>query len=139
MARASIQKELHFDTSNETGELGFITISLKEAKINIIHMLGYAVKERAFFQIICSDIEKAKKVLSAEIANVKVRDVLVVEFENQLGTLSDVSKILGSNSIDIKECYGTSSDGFKIVGVFFTNDNEKAAKLINGVHGHTTL
>ena len=78
-----------------------------------------------------TDPEKAQKVLSNEIKNVKIRDVLLVEFENRLGTLSGVAKLLGQNSIDVRECYGTSSDGFKIVGVFVTNDNKKAMQLIN--------
>lgn len=131
MARASIGKELHFDTSNETGTLGFITIALKNADINIIHLLGYAVDDRAFFQTVVSDADKALKVLSAEIKNVAVRDVLIVEFENKTGTLSQVAKLLGQNSIGVQECYGTSSDGFKIVGVFVTDDNARAMKLIN--------
>jgi hypothetical protein len=138
MARASIQKELHFDTSNETGQIGFITIALKDAGVNITHLLGYAVKDRAYFQIVASDIEKAKKVLSAEIDHVQVRDVLIVEFENKLGTLSEVAKLLGSNGIGMEECYGTSSDGFKIVGVFYTSNNERAAKLINDQYQHST-
>ena len=131
MARASIGKELHFDTSNQTGTIGFITIALKNAGISIVHLLGYAVDDRAYFQTVVSDPQKAQKVLSAEIKNVAIRDVLIVEFENKTGTLSQVAKLLGQNSVDIQECYGTSSDGFKIVGVFVTNDNARAMKLIN--------
>lgn len=131
MARASIGKELHFETRDETGTLGFFTILLKEAGINIVHLLGYAVDGRAYFQVVVSDIEKAKTVLGVEIENVQVRDVLIVEFENKLGTLSEVAKLLGSNNIGIQECYGTSSDGFKIVGVFATEDNPRAASVIN--------
>jgi hypothetical protein len=131
MARATIGKELHFETSNETGTLGFITIALKNAGINIIHLLGYAVDNRAFFQVVVSDPDKAQKILSAEIKNVAIRDVLLVEFENKLGTLSTVAKLLGQNNIGMQECYGTSSDGFKIVGVFVTDDNARAMKLIN--------
>jgi hypothetical protein len=136
MARASIGKELHFETADETGTLGFFTIALKDAGINIIHLLGYAVDGKAYFQIILSDPEKAKKILSNDIKNVVIRDVLIVEFENKAGTLSDVAKLLGQNNVGVSECYGTSSDGFKIVGVFMTDDNARAAKLINAQSGH---
>ena len=135
MARASIGKELHFETADETGTLGFITIQLKNAGANIIHLLGYSVEGKAYFQIVLNDVEKAKKALS-EIKNIVVRDVLIVEFENKMGTLSDVAKMLGSNNIGINECYGTSSDGFKIVGVFSTEDNARAAQIINKDSGH---
>ena len=136
MARASITKELHFETKNETGTLGFFTILLKQAEINIIHLLGYSVEDTAYFQVVVNDPVKAQKVLADEIRNVQLRDVLIVEFENKLGTLSDVAKLLGQNNVGINECYGTSSDGFKIVGVFSTEDNAKAAKLINSASGH---
>lgn len=136
MARASIAKEIYFETADETGTLGFFTILLKEAGINIIHLLGYSVEGKAYFQIVLNDVEKAKKVLSGEIKDVTVRDVLIVEFENKAGTLSEVAKILGSNNIGIHECYGTSSDGFKIVGVFSTEDNARAAEVINRSSGH---
>ena len=75
MARASFGKELYFESDDQTGTLGFITIALKEAGINIIHMSAWAVDNLARFQIVVSDHEKAKKVLSSEIRNVDVRDV----------------------------------------------------------------
>ena len=131
MARASIGRELYFEAKDEVGSLGFITIKLKDAGINIIHLSAYAVGKTAFFQMVVSDVEKAKKTLSGDIKNVSVRDVLIVEFENKIGTLSDVAKLLGQNSVNMSECYGTSSDGFKIVGVFVTDDNARALKLIN--------
>jgi len=131
MARATIGKELYFETKNDTGMLGYITIALRIAKVNIVHLLGYSVKNKAHFQIVVSDPQQAKKVLSKEMHNVALRDVLLVEFENKTGTLSTVAKILGQNNIGIEECYGTSSDGFKIVGVFVTDNNRRAMKLIN--------
>lgn len=135
MARASIGKELIFETSDETGTLGFFTILLREAGINIIHLLGYSVQNKAYFQVVVNDPEAAKKILGEHIKNINVRDVLLVEFENTVGTLSEVAKLLGQNDIGMQECYGTSSDGFKIVGVFSTEDNSNAMKLINEASG----
>ena len=136
MARAFPGKELCFETKDETGTLGFITLILKDVGINIIHLSAYSHDGVAYFQTVVSDTDKARDVLSEHIRNVEVGDVLLVEFENALGTLSAVAKLLGSNDIGMSECYGTSSDGFKIVGVFRTEDNEKAAKLINEASGH---
>ena len=42
-----------------------------------------------------------------------------------------MAKILGNHDIFIDYVYGTSGDGFKIVGVFSTSNNAKAAQLIN--------
>lgn len=131
MARAQIEKELHFEVRNETGLLGQITMTLAEKGIYIVHMLAYSVGKKGFFQILTRDNAKAKDALKHIAPKITERDVLVVEFENKVGTLAPVVKLLGSNGIDVEYVYGTSGDGFKIVGIFSTADNAKAAALIN--------
>ncbi|HTL71287.1 MAG TPA: hypothetical protein VL404_08365 [Candidatus Eisenbacteria bacterium] len=135
MARAILSKELHFELKNETGLLGQITKTLAMAEVYIIHLSAYSVKGRGFFQMITRDNKKAKAALKHLAPKAVERDVLVVEFENKVGTLAPVCRLLGSNGIDVRYVYGTSGDGFKIVGIFSTSDNKKAAKIINGESG----
>ena len=131
MARATVEKELHFEIKNETGVLGQITKTLELAGVFIIHLSAYSVKGRGFFQMITRDNKKAKEALKHLAPKTVERDVVVVEFENKVGTLAPVARLLGSNSIDVEYVYGTSGDGFKIVGIFSTKDNKRAAKVIN--------
>ena len=133
MARAVISQELHFETKNETGGLARVVSALSHAGISIVHLLAYSVGERGHLQTITEDNVKAKAALERVLPGVKIdlRDVLVVEFENKVGTLTPVTKLLGNNDIAIDYCYGTSGDGFKIVGVFATADNLRAQKIIN--------
>ena len=131
MARASVQKELYFETKNEIGLLGQITIALAQKEVYIIHLSAYTVKNKGYFQAITRDNAKARTVLKDFVTKIEERDVVVVEFENKVGTLAPVAKLLGSNGVEIHSAYGTSGDGFKIVGVFSTANNKKAAKLIN--------
>ena len=131
MARAVIEKELHFETKNETGLLGQVTKTLELAQVFIIHLSAYSVKNKAYFQIIVKDCKKAKAALKHLISKIQERDVLVVEFENKTGTLAPVARLLGSNRVAVNYVYGTSGDGFKIVGIFSTSDNKKAAQIIN--------
>lgn len=135
MARAMVSNELHFEVKNETGVLGRITLTLAAADIYIVHMCAYSVRNKGYFQIITRDNKKAKEALKMFIPKIEERDVLVVEFENKVGTLAPVVKMLGSNGIDVEYVYGTSGDGFKIVGVFSTADNQKAAEIINEESG----
>ena len=65
----------------------------------------------------------------------RIPAVLVVEFENKVGTLAPVTQLLGSHDIAIHSVYGTSGDGFKIVGIFATSNNAQALKLINETSG----
>src|SRR3989338_2565696 len=131
MARAVISKELHFEIKNETGVLGQITKTLEMAQVFIIHLSAYIVKTKGYFQIITRDNKKAMEVLKHLVPKMVERDVLVVEFENKTGSLAPVARLLGSNGIEINYVYGTSGDGFKIVGIFSTNNNKKAAEIID--------
>lgn len=131
MARAQIGKEIHFVTKNEVGTLGRVTLALAEKGVYITHLSAYAMDDKGYFQIVTRDHEKAKNALAYFVPEIKDRDVLIVEFENKVGTLAPVVKLLGSEGINVNYVYGTSGDGFKIVGVFSTDDNKKAAELIN--------
>lgn len=131
MARAFVAKELHFEAGNETGLLGQVTATLALAGIYIVHLSAYTLKDKGYFQVITRDNAKAAAALKAIAPKAKERDVLVVEFENKVGTLAPVARLLGSNDIEIDYVYGTSGDGFKITGIFSTKNNKKAAEIIN--------
>ena len=131
MARAFIEKEIHFEIKNETGVLGQVTKTLELASVFIVHLSAYSIDKKGYFQIITRDNTKAKAALKALAPKIEERDVLVVEFENKVGTLAPVARLLGSNGISVNYVYGTSGDGFKIVGIFSTKDNKKAAEIIN--------
>jgi len=131
MARASIQKELHCEVKNEAGLLGRITSALALQDVYIIHLSAYSVGDTGYLQLVVKDTEKAKTALEHFVPKMDERDVLVVEFENKVGTLAAAAKTLGNHGILIDYVYGTSGDGFKIVGVFSTADNAKAMKVIN--------
>ena len=117
MARAYITKELYVEAKNETGLLGRITSAFGLNEIYIIHLSAYSVGETGYLQMVTKDNQKAKKELARFIPKIEERDVLIVEFENKVGTLAPVARLLGSHNIGIRYCYGTSGDGFKIVGV----------------------
>ena len=135
MARAFVAKELHFEAHNETGLLGRVISALAGEEIYIIHLSAYSVGPKGYLQMVTKDNAKAQTALGHFIKHIEERDVLIVEFENKVGTLAPVAKILGNHDIFIDYVYGTSGDGFKIVGVFSTSDNSKAAKVINEESG----
>lgn len=138
MARAVIARELHCVAKDETGLLGRVVVALAQKNIFILHLSAYTVGEVGSLQLVVREAEckQAKEAISYFIPKIEERDVLVVEFENKAGTLAPVAKVLGNNGISIRYVYGTSSDGFKIVGVFSTSDNRKAAELINRDSAH---
>src|SRR3990167_7899405 len=131
MARALLAKELHFKVPNEAGLLGRMVSALALEDVYIVHLSAYSAGKLGYLQMVTKDNTKAKQALRHFIPDIEERDVLVVEFENRVGTLAPVAKLLGQNGIFIDYVYGTSGDGFKIVGIFSTSDNRQAADLIN--------
>ena len=131
MARAFVAKELHFEAQNETGLLGRVVSALALEGVYITHLSAYSVSGKGYLQMVTKDNHAARKAIEYFIPKIEERDVLIVEFENKAGTLAPVAKLLGNHGIFIDYVYGTSGDGFKIVGVFSTSDNHKAAQLIN--------
>jgi hypothetical protein len=135
MARARLAKELNFEVKNETALLGQVTSTLASHGVSIIHLCAYSVGEKGVLQTIVDKPDAAQKALKPLISGIETRDVMVVEFENKAGTLAPVAKILGNHGIFIDYVYGTSGDGFKITGIFATNDNERAVQVINEESG----
>lgn len=131
MARAFLMKELYCEVKDETGLLGRVTSALAREGVYIIHLSVYSVDGKGYLQLVTKDNHKARKALYYFIPVIAERDVLIVEFENKVGTLAPVAKLLGNHNIAVHYAYGTSGDGFKIVGVFSTADNQTAASLIN--------
>lgn len=131
MARATITQELYCEAPDETGLLGRILSTFKLQNIYIVHLSCDTVQGKGILRMITKDNEKARKAIQVFIPKIEEREVLVVEFENKVGTLAPVTILLGSHDVRIHSIYGTSSDGFKIVGVFSTADNARARDLIN--------
>ena len=135
MARAQVAKELHCEVPDETGLLGRVILALSVEEVYIIHMCAYTAEGKGYMQLVTKDNARAIKALEHFVPNMVERDILIVEFENKVGTLAPVAKLLGSHGVHVDFVYGTSSDGFKITGVFNTSDNSKAAALINEESG----
>lgn len=137
MARATLGKEISCVAQDETGLLGRTIYALAQKNIFIVHLAAHTEGDRGHLRLVVSsdDFSKTKKSLSAFIPQIEEREVLIVEFENKVGTLAEVAKVLGQNGISVRSVFGTSSDGFKIVGVFSTADNRKACALINAAGG----
>jgi hypothetical protein len=131
MAFAYVTKELHVETLNEPSLLGVITSALACEEVYIIHLCAFSNGDRLSLQMVTKDNGGARRALAGYVPELEERDVLVVEFENKVGTLAPVAKILGNHGIHVRYVYGTSGDGFKIVGIFSTDDNQRAAEVIN--------
>ncbi len=137
MARATLGKEIHCVARDETGLLGRTIYALAQKNIFIVHLAAHTEGYQGHLRLVVSsdDLQKTKESIAYFIPQIEEKEVLLVEFENRTGALAEVAKVLGQNGISIRSVYGTSSDGFKIIGVFSTADNEKARALINAASG----
>ncbi len=139
MARATLTQELYCEVKDEAGLLGRITSAMALEGVYIVHLSADSIDGKGILHLITKDNQKAKKAIGYFIPKISERDVVIVEFENKVGTLAPVAKLLGQNNISINQVFGTSGDGFKIVGVFSTSDNAKAMDLINQDSGSLSV
>ena len=126
-----MMRELFCEAPDEPGLLGRITSAMALEGVYVIHLSVDTYAGKGFLRLITKDNHKARKAIGYFLPGLQEREVLIIEFENKVGTLAPVAKLLGSSNISIHSAYGTSGDGFKIVGVFSTENNQKAADLIN--------
>lgn len=123
-------KQLSVFIENKAGSLLETVKQLAEAKINIRAMSIADTKDFGILRLIVSDVEAAKKVLSADTL-VTVTDVVAAEMKDETGALYKIMNVLGKAGINIDYMYAftapVNSGAYVVIRV---DDNENAEKLL---------
>lgn len=128
-------KEILVGVLNEVGVLTKITSFLVNHGINIEAITGKATEmgENAGLMFITdNNLAAIGALIEHGYRNIRENDVMIVELENQPGSLKNISERLAQNGINIMYLYGTTCMGgcpAKIV--ISTSNNEKAFELLS--------
>lgn len=128
-------KQLSVFIENKAGSLLETVKQLADAKINIRAMSIADTKDFGILRLIVSDVEAAKKVLSADTL-VTVTDVVAAEMKDETGALYKIMNVLGKAGINIDYMYAftapVNSGAYVVIRV---DDNENAESLLkeNGI------
>lgn len=129
----AMAREIVVVTENKIGILADIAKKMAENGINIEAIAGYNLPDNiAKLMLITSDNGRALDALKTNGHKpVKESEVILIELENKVGALKEVTEKLAENKIDIKYMYATtcgSNCPSRIV--FATTDNARTVTVL---------
>jgi len=126
--KVQLGKEIVVTVVNKIGVLADMSRLLAEHGANIEAVAGYAVNNEAKIMLVTDDNLRAIEALKKSgYKSIVERETIILDLDNKPGALKLITEKLASESIDIKQIYGTTCQGgcpAKIVVA--TSDNEKA-------------
>lgn len=131
----SVRKQLTVAWQNRPGELANVCRVLAEVGVNIEALATAEAGEYGAVRMVVDDVETARGVFrDAGVAHTTI-DVLVIEFPNHAGALSEVAGGLSAERINIEYFYSAVAKGVdRALGVFKVSDplraDEVAADLL---------
>jgi hypothetical protein len=129
MATAHHAQQLVATLPTRVGLLADVTDAIRSAGVNITAISGYERDGQAKFLLVTDDNAKAAEALGRLNAEVREKDVVLVELNNRVGSLADAAKKLAEADINIEYAYGTTGPGDKAWLVFKTADDTKTLGL----------
>lgn len=130
MTRVFKTVELKVTTENKPGTLAMVTAPIAELRINVNACCAYGMGDKAELLFITADNDKAKEALKKSGFNVTSREVIVVETNNEAGTLFRAAQQLAKANVDLDYCYATAGKEGATWIVFATQTIEKAMNVI---------
>lgn len=127
-----IQKQLSVFLPNRPGIMARTCSILSEAGVNILAMTVHDTVDNAVVRFIVDHPTKATLLLEQEELYVMEQDVLVVEIDNQIGTLARICQTLAEADINIAYAYCTATANQECgCLVIRTDQPERAQELLS--------
>ena len=129
MAQAHAAKQLVATMPTRVGLLADISDTIRSAGVNITATSAYERDGQAKFLLVTDDNTKAGEALGRLAADVREKDVLIIELDNHVGALADVAKKFAEAGINVEYTYGTTGPSDKARLVFKTSDHMRSLGL----------
>ena len=129
MAQVRRAKQLVATMPTRVGLLADISDTIRSAGVNITAISAYERDGQAKFLLVTDDNTKAGEALGRLAADVREKDVLIVELDNRVGALADVARKFAEAGINVEYTYGTTGPGDKARLVFKTSDHMRSLGL----------
>ena len=124
-------KQMVVSMPNKVGLLSNITTLIVGLGINIEGVSASVNGDQAQMMLLTEDNRTAIEALRTKGYVVKEEEVIMMELEDEPGTLEDTCSRLAAENIDIKYVYGTTCpSGCPAQMVFCTSNNTKAMSVL---------
>lgn len=127
-----IAKQLAIFLDNRPGTLARLADAMAEAQVNIYAISTSDTVDHSVVRMVVSDYRKAMHVFEERGALVVEDDVLVIEGNNQPGSLAKLAHALAKAKVNIEYCYSATGPREKVgLMVMRVSDAKKALKALN--------
>src|SRR6476619_6128295 len=127
-----IRTQLALFLANKPGTLAAVCDALAEEKINIFGLTISDTVDHAVVRMVVSDYKKALSIFEERGTLVIENEVLMLEHDNQPGTLSKIAKKLAAEDVNIEYAYlATAPSAEKGVLIFRPDDLKKAFEILS--------
>ncbi len=90
---------------NRSGSLREVTKLLADNQVDIYGFACFDAPEFAVFRMVCSDAEKASRILSENSYMNRLTDVIVVDLQDAVGTLDELLSVIHDSNVNLNYIY----------------------------------
>ena len=127
-----ITTQLALFLANKPGTLAAVCDALAAEKINIFGLTISDTVDHAVVRMVLSDYKRALSIFEEHGTLVLENEVLMLEHDNQPGTLSEIAKKLAAENVNIEYAYlATAPTAEKGVLIFRPNNLKKAFEILS--------
>jgi hypothetical protein len=90
---------------NRSGSLREVTKLLADNQVDIYGFACFDAPEFAVFRMVCSDAEKAGRILSENGYMNRLTDVIVVDLQDAVGTLDELLAVIHDSNVNLNYIY----------------------------------
>jgi len=131
MTRIFKANEIIVKSEDKPGLLAQVTGPIAEARVNLNAVCAYRWEGKAQLHMLTSDNGKALEGLKKAGFTTEDHEVIVLETENEAGTLFRAAQQLSQAGVDLDYCYATSGNQPGTTWIVFSTDTvEKAMNVI---------
>ena len=124
---------------NRAGSLREVTRILTEENLNVYGFACFDAPEYALFRMVCSDPDKAEKLLTEKGYMNRVTPVIAVNMEDRVGGLDGLLKIMSESNVNLNYIYTTfHRQNFAPVIILYSEDLFVTESILRG-NGYQVL
>jgi len=132
MQTAQITKQLAIFIENRPGTLARVCAAVSEAGINIYAISMSDTVDHSVVRVVVSDPAKALFVFEEHGAMVLEDEVVMIETDNKMGALAQISDTMAKSKVNIEYAYSaTLPQAKKVLIILRVSDVKKALKALN--------
>lgn len=130
-------KQLSVFIENKEGRLDEVLNNLSEGGVNLLSASLADTTDYGVLRLIAAEPDKAKDILKTAGFTARIDEVIAVVVPDAVGSLARVISMLHKGGINISYIYGLSINGDGAPIAIKTDNNEKAASILEAANVKT--